>query len=478
VELLSPGLAAVVTAASVRLRVRDPRAVKAVIDDASSTISSLLGLPLGARAVAHGELATVLPVLIVVAAVARVARVARSELELRTGVALRELRADGVDETVSKGVDRVNALKSNVPVIGKLTVVLGGSLVNRQALRDGGGDSTGKIDARDAIARDRAALSLEIVLVATVDVNAIAIRVTASLVAINSALTVGAVSVSGDGVKGTELEGSRVNVDPDTARVVDVHVVPVALDGVAGNSGVHVVVLGIDLPETVIGDLELVGEVTGVIRVVITSDRVRRSKGGRVGEVVVVVGGPVIKRDLVTIAESGAGKLDSRESSASKTSGVHLSSLAASVTGSSRTTAEELRLFATVPRVSVAIVPAVVAGERASTLTSITGGGALNLVGGSSLRSDVGMDAGEETDDLAIKSGLSELTPVDHSEIAVPEGLNTNGALVLTEKVEPAAVGRNIVVDRLVGVDVKVVTKSILTTVLPETVAVLADTDV
>jgi len=118
VVLLSPGLAAVVTAASVGLRIGDPRAVETVNDGGSLTgsVQGSGGLPVLTLldSVVHGELATVLPVTVVVTAEVVVASGGdggvRSEGDDTTGVALGELdvdRGEGAagSVTVSDDVD-------------------------------------------------------------------------------------------------------------------------------------------------------------------------------------------------------------------------------------------------------------------------------------------------------------------------------------------------------------------------------------
>jgi len=111
VVLGSPRLAAVVTAASIRLRIGDPRAIETIDDGRgeggcrAASIQGASSLPRGAlsESVSHGELATVLPVTVVVAAESIVAsglRVRRERLaQETTSVALRELDANGRKES-------------------------------------------------------------------------------------------------------------------------------------------------------------------------------------------------------------------------------------------------------------------------------------------------------------------------------------------------------------------------------------------
>jgi len=110
--LFSPSLSTVVTSTSIRLRVRDPRAVEAINEDfRRRSVQGSRSLPKSTRGsrVAHWVLATVLPVTVVVTAKSIVASI--STTSSTTSIALRELSGN-----------RRKTSASNVTVVNKVTV--------------------------------------------------------------------------------------------------------------------------------------------------------------------------------------------------------------------------------------------------------------------------------------------------------------------------------------------------------------------
>jgi len=262
---------------------------------------------------------------------------------------------------------------------------------------------------------------------ATVSILTIALAVAASLIAVNDAATSGSIGISGD------IRAQTSAIQPDTADIVNILIVPVALDGVAADKRIDVVGEDIDMIDTVILNLK---EII-VLRFVVGVNIVHVA-------VVNVVDVPVVVGELVTIAEGRAFNLTRDNASAGEVgltnSGVALSLLATAELASS-TTAEQVGLFAAVPRVTVAIEPARIASERAETRNTTEVLRALNnsSTRGTSLRGNVGVSAGQPAEDLAVETGRNRVGdssavvgPVNNVEITVVVRLHTNGTLVET----------------------------------------------
>jgi hypothetical protein len=454
VVLLGPSLATVVAAASIRLRVRDPRAVEAVNDGGRTTISRSLarvegagGLPSGAlsNSVHDGELATVLPVTVVVAAESVVASRGHLSAELlttsTTSIALREgdaNRGEAGASTVGDGVggrsSRLNTDLTLRPVGDEGANVLSDSTVDvsGQALARGDGDNTGEEDARSAEAGSGAARLGDDVALATVSVNApvgvgneVALAETLGLLAVKDAATSGVVGIRGD------VGAESATVQPDTARVVNVLVVPVALDGVAADQRINVVGEDVNVVNTMILDLEDVVVLRGVVGVAVSS-----------ADVLVEVDVPVVIGELVTVAEGLTVELTIVKGSASEValvdSGVALGLFATSAS-TTRTTAEQVRLLAAVPRVVVAIEPAGVALERAETRDALEVLRALNNSGSISVGSNVSVGTRQQAEDLAVEASTNVVRvprcadiPIDDVVVAIVVGLDTNRAHIRT----------------------------------------------
>jgi len=156
---------------------------------------------------------------------------------------------------------------------------------------------------------------------------------------------------------------------------------------------------------------------------------------------------PVVEGDGVTVAERLAGVVTVGEATVEVSagevglSGVALSELAVDVIATS-TTAEEVEVLATVPRVPIPVGPAGVALESALTGAvgvgrSLTAGNDVSSRARASLRGNVGVGTREVAEDLAIETGSGEvLAPVNNSEVPVVVGLNTDTAVVDTTELD------------------------------------------
>jgi len=137
----------------------------------------------------------------------------------------------------------------------------------------------------------------------TVPIDAIAIRVDTT--AVKHALAIGEVFIRGHLERPEVVDRDRfsevVDIEPDTARIVDIDVVPVALDGVARHPRVDVVRRDVNGQHTPVSDLEIVVILTSIIiivaGVVVTVESIAVER--------VIVQTPSVPRDLVTIAERG-----------------------------------------------------------------------------------------------------------------------------------------------------------------------------
>jgi len=253
---------------------------------------------------------------------------------------------------------------------------------------------------------------------ATAHNRTVAVRVTSRLLTVNRTATSGNVGINRDVSSTDSNSRGRVTLKPDTADIVNVVIVPVALNGVTADLGINVVSEDGNVVNTMISDLKEIIVLGGIVVVVAAS-------------VVVIVDVPFVIRDLVTIAESRAIELTRGHRVTGNRRLVGLSLLA--TTYGSNTTAKMLRLLATVPRVLVAVAPVGVANEFASTLTSVTGAIAFDDVSAAvKLRSNVSVVAREKTQDLTIEASTNRGgSPVNNLEVTIPVGLNTNGTIVL-----------------------------------------------
>jgi len=272
-------------------------------------VKSLLSLPkttLQTR-VGHGELAAVLPVTVVVATEIIVARLVSTSTKsaLASSIALRELSTDlrnardsGVSGTVGdKVVD--SALETKVrhlPSDLEGLHVDGRNIDSRETLGVKDRGNARKDDAVDAGALSGTAQLGITMGLATVEVIVVAIGITTGFTAVNDAATRRGIGVLRDVSSADADTSEAVSIEPDTARVVNVSVVPVALNGVTANLRIDVVGLDSDGANTPILDLEGLIVDGSVIDV-------------NVASTVLVVQVPVIVRDLVTIAESVASNL-------------------------------------------------------------------------------------------------------------------------------------------------------------------------
>jgi len=260
---------------------------------------------------------------------------------------------------------------------------------------------------------------------ASIEVRIVALAETATLLAIDYTATSGVVGVLGN------VGAKASSVQPDTARIVNLLIVPIASNSVTTDERINILIDNVDMIDAVISNLEQIVVLRFVVGV------------GIVVSIVFVIDVPVIVRKLVTITEARASKLTGVKRSASVLLLSIFLSLLTTRVNTVRTTAKQAELLTAVPGIKIAIDPTRSTLERAKAGLITEGGRALNDSRSLSanLWENVGMGRWQQSEDLAIETsfnigGASSLCPINDVEDAIVIRLNTNRTLVHTLQID------------------------------------------